>query len=62
MEISAKDIKRLLLRTYKRYQEGAITAEQAQKETFLLNGLLKAIELTDIEERLLLIENTLHDG
>ena len=56
MEIRAKDIKRLLLRTYKRYQEGSITADQAHKESQLLYSITKAIEVTDLEERLAEIE------
>lgn len=43
-EIEAKDIKRLLLRVYRRYNSGAITEAQAYKETYLLNSVLKAIE------------------
>ena len=58
-EIKAKDVKRLLLRVYRRYQSGAITETQAYKETYLLNSVLKAIEVTDLEERLQNIENTL---
>ena len=58
-QIEAKDIKRLLLRVYRRYNSGAITEAQAYKETFLLNSVLKAIEVTDLEERLQNIENTL---
>lgn len=58
-EIEAKDIKRLLLRVYRRYNSGAITEAQAYKETYLLNSVLKAIEITDLEERLQNIENTL---
>jgi hypothetical protein len=61
-DIQAKDIKRLLLRVYKRYQGGAITETQAYKETYLLNSVLKAIEVTDLEERLQNIENTLKNG
>ena len=60
--IEAKDIKRLLLRVYRRYTSGAITEAQAQKETYLLNSVLKAIEITDLEERLQNIENTLKNG
>mgnify|MGYP000891211214 CR=1 FL=1 len=60
--IEAKDIKRLLLRVYRRYTSGSITEAQAQKETYLLNSVLKAIEVTDLEERLLNIENTLKNG
>jgi hypothetical protein len=58
-EIEAKDIKRLLLRVYRRYNSGAITEAQAYKETYLLNSVLKVIEVTDLEERLQNIENTL---
>jgi hypothetical protein len=58
-EIEAKDVKRLLLRVYRRYQSGALTEAQAYKETYLLNSVLKAIEVTDLEERLQNIENTL---
>lgn len=60
-DIQAKDIKRLLLRVYRRYQSGAITETQAHKETYLLNSVLKAIEITDLETRLQNIENTLRD-
>ena len=60
-QIKAKDIKRLLLRVYKRYNTGAITEPQAYKETYLLNSILKAIEVTDLEERLQNIETYLKD-
>ncbi len=39
----------------------AITEAQAHKETYLLNSVLKAIEITDLETRLQNIENTLRD-
>jgi hypothetical protein len=55
-EIKAKDIKRLLLRVYRRYQSGAVTEAQAHKETYLLNSVLRAIEITDLEDRLITIE------
>ena len=61
-QIEAKDIKRLLLRVYRRYNSGAITEAQAYKETYLLNSVLKAIEVTDLEKRLQNIENTLRNG
>lgn len=61
-EIEAKDVKRLLLRVYKRYSSGAITESKAYKETYLLNSVLRAIEVTDLEERLQNIENTLKNG
>jgi hypothetical protein len=58
-EIEAKDVKRLLLRLYKKYQSGEITENKAQKETFILNSIIKAIEVTDLEERLQNIESSL---
>jgi hypothetical protein len=61
-QIEAKDIKRLLLRVYRRYNSGAITEAQAYKETYLLNSVLKAIEVTDIEQRLQAIELNLKDN
>ena len=60
-EIQAKDIKRLLLRVYRRYNSGSITETQAYKETYLLNSVLKAIEVTDLEDRLLKLEIMLRD-
>ena len=58
-EIEAKDVKRLLLRLYKKYQSGEITEAKVQKEIYILNSILKAIEITDLEERLQAIESTL---
>lgn len=58
-DIEAKDVKRLLLRVYKRYQDGSITESRAQKETYVLNSVLKAIEVTDIDTRLRSIETLL---
>jgi hypothetical protein len=60
-EIKAKDIKRLLLRVYRRYSSGGITEAQAYKETYLLNSVLKAIEITDLEDRLQRLETYLKD-
>lgn len=60
MDIEAKDIKRLLLRTYRRYRGGSISESQAQKETYILNSVLKAIETSDLEERMINIETTLN--
>jgi len=58
-EIKAQDVKRLLLRVYKKYSVGEITEGKAYKEAYILNTVLKAIELTDLETRLNNIENTL---
>lgn len=60
--IEVKDVKRLLLRVYRKYQSGIITEAQAYKESYLLNSLLKAIELTDLEERLKIIELNLKEN
>jgi hypothetical protein len=56
-DIEAKDIKRLLLRAYSRYRRGEISEAAARQKTFILNSVLKAIETTDIEERLQKIES-----
>jgi hypothetical protein len=58
-DIEAKDIKRLLLRVYRRYRSGELSEAAARQETFLLNSVLKAIEITDLEQRLQSIEATL---
>jgi len=58
-DIKASDVKRLLLRIYKRYQSGEISDGKAYREAFVLNSVLKAIETSDLEERLQEIENTL---
>lgn len=57
--ITANDIKKLLLVVYKRYKNGIISEGKAQKEVYLLNSLLKAIEVVDLEQRLQNIENLL---
>ena len=58
-DIQAKEVKRLLIRVYQRYQSGAITEAQASKETAILNSILKAIEVTDLENRVSQIEDTI---
>lgn len=60
IELQAKDVKTLLLKVYKRYQEGVITEAKAQKEVYLLNSVLKAIEVTDLEERLEKLEREIN--
>lgn len=57
--IEAKDVKRLLMTVYKKYQRGQITEQQAYKESYILNTVLKAIEVTDLETRLKNIESIL---
>ena len=61
-EIRASDVKNLILRVYTRYSKQLISGNEAYRETYILNCLLKSIELTDLEDRLQLIENTLKNG
>ena len=58
-DITAKDVKRLILMVYRNLKKGEITDSQAYRETFILNSVLKAIEVNDIEERLLNIERAM---
>lgn len=58
-EIKANDVKRLLLRVYRRYKSGTISEAQATKETSLLNSILKAIAVTDFEKRIDKVETKL---
>jgi 23S rRNA maturation mini-RNase III len=60
-DISAKDVKRLLLRVYRDLKAGDLSDTQAYREASILNNVLKAIELTDMEERLSKIERILHE-
>ena len=55
-DITAKDVKRLLLRVYRDLKLGDLSDTQAYREASILNNVLKAIELTDMEERLSKIE------
>lgn len=55
-DITAAQVKRLLLKVYRDYKRGDITEAQAFKEASLLQGIMKAIELSDMEERLAKIE------
>ena len=57
MDIQAKEIKKLLYSVYKRYRSGGITEAQATKETTILNSILKAIEVVDLEQRVEKLEN-----
>lgn len=57
--LKASDVKTLLFRTYLRYQKGEISDSTAYKESFLLNSILKAIQITDLEKKLETIESIL---
>lgn len=60
--MTAKDAKRLLVKLYARYRKGEVTEAAAYREAFLINSIVKAIEVTDLEERLEAIEQTLTNG
>ena len=57
--ITASDVKRLMLQSYRRFTNGEISESRAFKETALLGNILKAIEVSETEERLKAIENAL---
>ena len=57
--LKASDMKDLLFRTYLRYQKGEISDSTAYKEAYLLNSILKAIQITDFETKLENIETIL---
>lgn len=57
--ITATDVKRLMLQSYRRFTNGEINESQAFKENALLGNILKAIEVSETEERLKRIETAL---
>lgn len=59
---SAKEIKKLMLLSYKKYQEGTISEQQAYRENTMLANILKATEAGEQEERLERLEETLRRG
>lgn len=59
---SAKEIKKLMLLSYKKYQEGTIGERQAYRENTMLANILRATEASEQEERLERLEETLHRG
>lgn len=58
-DYSAKDIKRLMLLSYMKYQRGLITETQAYRQNFMLANILRAIEASDQEERISSLERVL---
>lgn len=58
---SVKEIKKLMLLSYKRYQSGTISETQAYRENTMLANILKAIEVSEQEERLERIERALQE-
>lgn len=57
--ITASDVKRLMLQSYRRFTNGEISESKAFKENALLGNILKAIEVSETKERLKAIENAL---
>lgn len=53
---SARDIRRELAALYRHARHGQLDAARACRLAFLLNSLLHAIEMTDIEHRLRALE------
>lgn len=50
-----------MLLSYKRYQSGTISETQAYRENTMLANILKAIEVSEQEERLARIERALQE-
>lgn len=58
-EITASEVKRLMLANYRRYRNGEITENKAFKENAILGNILKAIEVSEETERIAALEQTL---
>lgn len=56
---SAKEIKKLMLLSYKKYQSGTISETQAYRENTMLANILKAIEASEQEKRIEALERAL---
>lgn len=56
---SVKEIKKLMLLSYKKYQSGAISELQAYRENTMLANILRAIESSEQEERLEALERAI---
>lgn len=56
---SAKEIKKLMLLSYKKYQSGTISETQAYRENTMLANILKAIEASEQEERIEALERAI---
>lgn len=57
--VTTESIKRLMMRNYRRFSRGQISESQAYKENAILANILKAIEVSETEERLRSLEETL---
>lgn len=61
-EIKARDMAKILVSTLRRYKEGEISSQEAYREAYIVNTILKSLEVSDIQERLVKIEESIrHD-
>ena len=58
-DYSAKEIKRLMILSYKKYQSGTISELQAYRQNTMLANILKAIEASEQEARIEALERAL---
>ena len=56
---SAKEIKKLMLHSFKKYQNGTISETQAYRENTMLANILRAIEASEQEARLEALEQAI---
>lgn len=61
-EITATQIKTLMLRSYRRYSNGEISEGAAFRENTMLANILKAIEASETEKRLKGIEDAIRSS
>ena len=61
-EIKAKDVLKLLVKTLSRHKAGEINDRQAYREAYLINVIIKCIEVADIQERLARIEEVMRNA
>lgn len=54
--LTTKEIKNLMILSYKKYQNGAITELQAYRQNVMLANILRATEATEQEERIQALE------
>ena len=57
--VTTENIKRLMMRNYRRFSRGQISESQAYKENAILANILKAIEVSETEDRLRSLEDIL---
>ncbi|MEH7569281.1 hypothetical protein [Priestia megaterium] len=57
--LKTQDFALMLVKTYELYKSGSINEKTAQQEAYLLNSIIKSIEVKEFEERLERIEGIL---